>query len=158
MRILFVCTGNVFRSVSAELLCRGYLEKQGMAGIQVSSAGTSAMPQPFLPVVLHTLSKYGIHVHGHKQTRLTEDHFKSFDVVVAMAESHVRFIKEHFSRDVPLFNEIVYGTKTSVQDVNEAIPDWMLHPIKCYEHVEKTIAHLHDAMPVFMENVGKFMK
>ncbi|MEW6192335.1 MAG: low molecular weight protein arginine phosphatase, partial [Bacillota bacterium] len=43
-RILFVCTGNTCRSSMAEGICSDLLLKQGVEGVNVSSAGIYALP------------------------------------------------------------------------------------------------------------------
>ena len=55
MNVLFVCTGNVFRSMSAEYLMNKYLNDNAITNISVSSAGTTAHPQPSFPETLDRL-------------------------------------------------------------------------------------------------------
>ena len=49
--ILFVCNGNVFRSVSAEYSLKKYISDNGIKGFKVSSAGVTAGKQPIDPKV-----------------------------------------------------------------------------------------------------------
>jgi protein-tyrosine phosphatase len=55
--ILFVCTGNIFRSMTAEYALKAMLDPR--SPIRVSSAGTVALPQAMHPDVIaaHTVNK-----------------------------------------------------------------------------------------------------
>ncbi len=54
-KILFVCSGNVFRSFSAEVLFKSYLDKHNIKGWEVFSAGVTAKKQPIHEEVLAEL-------------------------------------------------------------------------------------------------------
>lgn len=155
-KILFVCTGNIFRSPSAEYCLKKHLADAGIGGIEASSAGTEADFQEFDPAVLEALSSYGINPKGHVQRRLTQEIVDGAGVVVAMADYHQRFIKENFGIDVPLFNEICLGEKTSVWDVNDVITDWATNRATSEAHIIKTISHIHDSIPSLVSNLEKF--
>lgn len=73
MNVLFVCTGNVFRSMSAEYLMKKYLKDHNINDISVSSAGTTAHPQPSFPETLARLRKDGCDASEHQQTKLTAE-------------------------------------------------------------------------------------
>src|SRR3972149_4013856 len=100
-RILFVCTGNIFRSPSAEYCLKQYLQQNKIEGIDVSSAGTIASPEAFEESVLATLGSYGINPSGHVQRRITQELADTADLVVAMADYHQKFIRERFGKNVP---------------------------------------------------------
>lgn len=158
MKVLFVCTGNVFRSLSAEHCLRDYVKRNNIPDIAVASAGTRAYWEPVAPTTKNCLKKHGILIDGHQQTRLSAELMEKFDLVVAMNLNHQQFIREKFGKDVPLFNEIVYGLKTGVLDVDEVIPHWLLHPGKTLAHIRWTVDYIHDAMPSFVKNVRGFVK
>ncbi|HZC81691.1 MAG TPA: hypothetical protein VE222_08230, partial [Nitrospiraceae bacterium] len=67
--ILFVCTGNVFRSVAAEYALKARLVPE--SPYVVGSAGIAALPQPFPPLIHHHLLEKGIDPSQHVQRRLT---------------------------------------------------------------------------------------
>jgi protein-tyrosine phosphatase len=158
MHILFVCTGNIFRSMSAEYCLKKYLEENNIEGIVVESAGTGAIPQKMNSVVKKTLISLGINPSKHKQKPLTDKHFEKFDLIVAMHKNHQDFIKEYFGKDVPLFDEICYGKKVSVLDNNQLIPDWQDHIDAINRFMEYTVKFINNSIPKFVKNYSKFLK
>jgi protein-tyrosine-phosphatase len=58
MKILFVCTGNIFRSMSAEYLAAKYIKDNKIKNIQISSAGTVAHPETPFSYTVKRLEKY----------------------------------------------------------------------------------------------------
>ena len=57
--ILFVCTGNIFRSMTAEYALRARLSAQ--SSIRVSSAGIQARPQEMHPDIRTFLKRWVAH-------------------------------------------------------------------------------------------------
>jgi protein-tyrosine phosphatase len=159
MNILFVCTGNIFRSMSAEYCLRDYLLKNKIYHNKVASAGTSAIIEPMKPKVRDTLLSLGIDPRKHKQTKLTAKHFEEYDLIVAMHKSHQEFIKKHFGRDVPLFDEICYSVKASVLDINdELIPNHWDYPDAIEAYTGYAVKFIYNSMPKFVANYKKFIK
>lgn len=150
--ILFVCTGNVFRSVAAEECFKKYLADEGITGWDVGSAGIIADPEPIDPKTLESLRKLGINADEHVQRRLTKDMLDTHDVVVAMAEDHVEFMKSEFDyRYAILFNELASQTKTSIRNV-EDIPEHETNREIVEAFIEKTVKHIHDKIPALYKD------
>ncbi|MEQ1793643.1 MAG: hypothetical protein ABL970_05570 [Nitrospira sp.] len=84
--VLFVCTGNIFRSLVAEYVLNHYLDGHGL--YQVGSAGIEAKPQSIHPVVLARLLERGIDPASHVQRRLTQSLLEQADCIVAMGRDH----------------------------------------------------------------------
>ena len=59
-KILFVCSGNIFRSMSAEYVCKKFLVGNRVTLYDVSSAGITARPQLPLPATTEALTSFGI--------------------------------------------------------------------------------------------------
>ncbi len=83
-RILFVCSGNIFRSMSAEYICKYFLLHKGIVAYDISSAGITAHPQFALPTTVQTLYSFGIDSNPHRQRKLTKKILSTQDLVVAM--------------------------------------------------------------------------
>lgn len=113
--ILFVCTGNIFRSMSAELLLKKHLKTKN-SKIKVSSAGIQANPEGIHPIVKEELDKRGIDYSKHKQTKVTKDLLDSFDIIVSMTNFHKDFLKEKYNQESILFNELCFGKKEDFLD------------------------------------------
>jgi protein-tyrosine phosphatase len=103
-QILFVCTGNVFRSMTAEHALRQVLADH--PGVSVSSAGTLDQLCTVDPIVVAYLHSRGIDVSGHRRRTLTADMLEPEVTVIAMSTDHREFIAQRFGHDdVLLFTE-----------------------------------------------------
>jgi len=120
--VLFVCTGNVFRSLTAEHALRSRLGPDSPC--LVSSAGIDAKPQPVHDWVLTKLRQKGADASTHVQRQLTEEMVEAADLLIAMGQDHRRFLLERFGREAPLFNHICLGHESPIWDVHEVIPEW----------------------------------
>lgn len=151
--ILFVCTGNVFRSLVAECALKTLV---GSAGpYLVGSAGTAAQPQAVHPLVLDCLRARGADPSGHVPRPLTRELLDAADLPVAMGLDHQDFIRRHFGRNVPLFNEVCCRRAEPVLDVSEAVPNWQTDPATARAHVLSVIEHIWTAMPDFLARVPR---
>ena len=87
MKLVFVCTANVFRSVIAEGLCRKFLEDQALdKDITVDSAGIGDSCGNRRPVLIlrEFLAELGIDVAEHRSKRLTEKTIGTADLIFPM--------------------------------------------------------------------------
>src|SRR5262249_3502881 len=92
--ILFVCTGNIFRSMTAEYALKAALEPQ--SPLQVSSAGTQAIPQEMHPDVCAYLVRRGIDPSSHQQRKVSAELLRDTDLAIAMSLDHQVFLFESF--------------------------------------------------------------
>ena len=152
-KILFVCTGNVFRSLSAEYCLKSYLTKSNIKNILVSSAGIVAKPENPDPVTIKTLEEFGVLVDGHKQTKLTAEIVKDYDLIIAMAENHQEFIRTNFNIEVPLFNELTINKKTSVLDLDDVIEDYKTNRKATEEFIRITVKHIFNSTPLLITSL-----
>ncbi len=141
--ILFVCTGNTFRSLIAEYSLKSFLRKHAIPGMLVSSAGTIAQPSTPDPRTIAELSALGIRV-SHQQRRLTRRLLRESNLVVAMAKDHQEFIRQNFDESVPLFLEIAKGVKESVYDTSDAVD--MTDRKAVERHISKTVRLINSSM------------
>jgi len=112
--ILFVCSGNIFRSMCAELLLKKHLP--GKIKIKVSSAGITAKKQAIHSIVKEELEKLEVDYSKHKQRKVTKTILASSDLVVSMAKVHKDYLKEKYNKDSILFNELCFGKKDDFLD------------------------------------------
>jgi protein-tyrosine-phosphatase len=118
--VLFVCTGNTFRSASAEYLLRAHASKEGDLTLTVFSAGTKGNPLGSFEETYTRLDYYGVDMRPHKFQVLTQEHFDKADIVICFAKHHQQYIKQTFGFDSFLFNTIAIGESTDLQDDGEA--------------------------------------
>lgn len=146
--ILFVCTGNVFRSVVAEHAVKARLGPDSR--LLVGSAGIEAKPQTLHPMIADYLRAKGADPSGHVQRRLTRELLECTDLVIAMGLDHRAFIREQFGRDVPLFNQVCFGREEPVLDVHEAMPDWASNMDAVQAYVRSVVDHIWEAAPALL--------
>ena len=135
--ILFVCTGNIFRSVTAEYALKARFGP-GTSCI-VSSAGIDAKPQAVHDWVQTGLRAKGADSTTHVQRQLTKELVEATDLVIAMGRDHQVFVREQFGRDVPLFNQVCLGHDQPILDLHEVMPDWETHHERARAYVWSVI-------------------
>ena len=155
-RVLFVCTGNIFRSMSAEYALRAALGEG--SGYVVSSAGTEAVPQRVSSIVTGRLRELGINASGHRQRRVDAELLGQSDLVVAMGLDHQKHLRGAFGYDARLFNEISYGRADGVLDGWEAVPDWENHLAELKVYMLSVVDYIHGAMPHFVRNMDGYLQ
>lgn len=117
-KVLFVCTSNMFRSLSAEYALKKYLRDNKIKGWEVGSAGINVESQNISSIVTRALLTHKINI-NHYPRKLNLGLIKNSDIVIAMSKNHLRFIKKRVpSCDVFLFNELAKDKKTSIWDVD----------------------------------------
>jgi len=156
--ILFVCTGNIFRSVSAELCLKKYLFENGIFGWNISSAGITAAPDVIDPKTLETLRELDIDASKHTQKKLTREMLTEYDIVIGMAENHIAFMKSEFNYTrAILFNELAVQEKTSVLDIEDKISDPLHHPKAVEEMIAHTVREISEKIPSFFRKISEMM-
>jgi low molecular weight protein-tyrosine phosphatase len=91
--VLFVCTGNICRSPTAEALARRELARYPGAPIQVSSAGSHALEgNPAASRSILAASVRGASLERHFARELTRQRVRAADLVLCMAAEHRPFV------------------------------------------------------------------
>ena len=154
--ILFVCTGNIFRSMIAENALR---HTAGSASsYRFASVGTEANPQEMVDLVRDGLLARGINPTGHKQRKLTPALFNAADLVIAIGFDHASFIKEHYHTEVPLFNEVAHGRREAILDTWEAVPDYAENRADRDAHIQQVLHHICDSAAPLLAHLPNFVK
>jgi protein-tyrosine phosphatase len=105
--ILFICTGNTCRSPLAEALCKKLLAdclgctppELPERGFLVQSAGLSAMMGGrAAEEAVAVAQALGADLSGHSSQPLTADRLGRADYVIAMTQSHLQLLTDHFPR------------------------------------------------------------
>ena len=118
--ILFVCSGNMFRSAGAEVILRQKLHDAGITDVEVASAGTLDLghrPRPagFADVLLE---------HGYLLDRVTEYFHDvdvvNYDLILVMEPQHEAFLKEMLPQDqwgkIRLFIDYCFASRDILPD------------------------------------------
>ena len=146
--VLFVCTGNIFRSMTAE-----YALKAGLGigtSCLVGSAGSDVKPQSVHDWVQTRLREKGADTTAHVQRQLTKELVEAADLVIAMGRDHQVFLREQFGRNVPLFNQVCLGQDRPILDLQEMIPDWETDPERARAYVWSVIDVIWAAAPALL--------
>jgi len=149
--VLFVCTGNIFRSVVAEYAIKARLGPD--TSCVVSSAGIAVKPQSMHDWVKARLREKGADPASHVQRQITKELVQDVDLVIAMGEDHQAFVREQFGRDVPLFNQICLGLDKPILDLHEAISDWETNPERARAYVCSVIDVIWATAPVLLSRL-----
>jgi protein-tyrosine phosphatase len=146
--VLFVCTGNIFRSVTAEYALKARLGAGTSCAVR--SAGIDARPQSVHAWVQTRLREKGADPTTHVQRQLTKELVEAADLVIAMGQDHQVFVQEHFGRDVPLFNQICLGHDQPILDLHEVMPDWETDPERARAYVCSVIDSIWATAPALL--------
>ena len=141
-RIIFVCTGNVFRSLTAE-----YALRAQRADLVVASAGTAQGDDVVPAEVSAYLLAKGFDVRAHRRRALTHDILKQADLVVAMSLDHREFIRSRFGVEVPVFLECCGEAPAALLDLHEAVADYRTNPAAAAAHIRATIDRIIELTP-----------
>lgn len=150
--VLFVCTGNIFRSLAAEHALKNMLGEG--SSCLVGSAGIELKPQKVHEWVQRRLELKGADVRAHVQRQLTRELIEEADLVVAMARNHQVFIREHFGRNVPLFNRVCFERDEPILDLHEMLPEWEKDLKRARHYVWSVIDQIWDATPSFVSRLS----
>jgi protein-tyrosine phosphatase len=100
-RILFVCTGNICRSPTADGVARALAAQAGKSGaFEFDSAGTESyhVGEPPDRRAQRSASRRGYDLSALRARRVAKKDFEHFDLILAMDRDHLR----HLERTCPL--------------------------------------------------------
>jgi protein-tyrosine phosphatase len=143
--IVFVCTGNIFRSLTAEYALRRELGPQ--SPIAVSSAGTDDYPHVVRANVRDYLRERGLDVSAHRRRTLTREILSGAERVIAMSTDHQRVLREKFNIAAPVFLEACGGACEPLPDIEEVVLDYRTNAAAVDAHVRKTIDTIIELTP-----------
>jgi protein-tyrosine phosphatase len=134
-RVLFVCTGNICRSPTAEGVFRHLVEREGLAhAIETESAGIGGwhVGDPPDPRSCAAARARGYDLDRLRASQVTAKDFERFDLLIAMDRTHLRALERmrpdaararlrlFTERDVP---DPYYGTAENFEAVLDLIED-----------------------------------
>ena len=100
--ILFVCHGNICRSVMAQYILTDMLQKRGLsARFEVDSAAVSReeIGNPIYPPARRELERRGIPVGAHRARQVTMEDYRHFDRIYYMDRSNRGYLERLLPRD-----------------------------------------------------------
>ena len=154
--VLFICSGNIFRSMSAEYALRNALGAE--SNIAVSSAGTHEPPHGVLDWVRDYHLERKVDVSPHAPRRLSAELLQDASLAVAMSTDHRKIVLERYGVEIPLFNEVAFGRNEALLDVHEAVENWRENMGEAVPYVYQVIDHIYDGMPGFIGRLPQFTR
>ena len=120
MKVLFICSANICRSALAEVVLRAELEKLGVKGVEVDSAGVYDFSgRGRDPQMVSIAQESGYALGGISKTMNRSD-LNQADLIICMDRSHYIMIQRELDYDkwerLHLFREICFGEKTDLPD------------------------------------------
>jgi protein-tyrosine phosphatase len=97
IRVLFVCTGNICRSPTAEGVFVHYVDEAGLGDrIAADSAGTHGyhIGDPPDPRSIRMAASRGVDIAAQRARKVTGEDFDAFDYIVAMDTSHLNALEQ----------------------------------------------------------------
>ena len=96
MKILFVCHGNICRSVMAEMVMRHLLSQQNLEkDWEIDSCATSCeeIGNDIYPPAKRCLTQHGIPFTRHYARQITAADYDHFDLILCMEEYNIRNLR-----------------------------------------------------------------
>ena len=152
-RVLFVCTGNIFRSLTAE-----YALRRDNENVVVSSAGTEDYPHVVRPEVRDYLMTKGLDVRRHARRTLTRAILDEADLAIAMGLDHRDFIQKTFGFKPLLYLEACGLPAEGLPDIEEVVHDYRTNAAAVTAHVRWTIDRIVELAPSLAARVDSLTK
>ena len=148
---LFICKGNICRSVFAQALAVKTAEGKGIQNVVFDSAGLEvfrAMPPPQEAMV--AAKRFGITLDRHRSKRISREMAESFDMVIAMEAWQLQALQRLYPQCsnrfflLPLFDESRNNKKDffSVYNIEDPFGKDLIRFRVCYERIENCLAGL----------------
>lgn len=101
-RILFVCHGNICRSVMAEMMMKHELQKfhlQDQFFIDSAATSREEIGCPIYPPARRKLLEKGVDPGNHHARQVTASDYRDFDLIIGMDSANVRNLVRFFNGD-----------------------------------------------------------
>lgn len=150
MNILFVCYGNICRSVMAEAMLKNMLKEHNINNITVTSAGTSneEVGNSIYYLAREVLEKNNIEIINHKAHKISDEEYKLADLVLCMDQGNYEYLINRFGYDIKI------KKLTNYINSNKDIDDpWYTRDFDtCYKEIDECLNNL------YMEVIKWYMK
>ncbi len=111
-RIIFLCHGNICRSVAAKWIALHYLETHRLFDsfeIESRACSSEEIGNDIYPPMKAALRRAGIPFGPHAATRLSQADYQRSDVIYYMDQSNLRYLSYSFTDSRHVFKPIYEG-------------------------------------------------
>ena len=100
-KILFICHGNICRSVAAETVLKQMAREQGRKDLVIASAATSReeIGNDIYPPMKKALQAAGYHCERHAARQTTREDYEQWDFIIGMDQENMWFMKRIYGGD-----------------------------------------------------------
>ena len=118
--ILFVCTGNLYRSQFAAAFFQSHLPVGDLLEWRVESAGTWTRPgRPIPPDAIQAAAKFKVDLTGRRSKLVDRTLLSEFDLILVMEKGHAEALCHEFPElcgRIHLFSEVVEKVGYDIPD------------------------------------------
>jgi len=126
--VLFVCTGNIYRSPMAEAFCRAAIHERGLHAT-TASASTLEGDRPIAPLALCQIEDVDPQMATHRSHLLEPEDLLGADLVIAMTREHVRRVSVlepgAFDRTFTLKELVRRGGRVGPRRPGQTLGEWL---------------------------------
>jgi protein-tyrosine phosphatase len=149
--VLFVCTGNLYRSQFAAAFFQAHLQAGDLLGWRVASAGTWTRPgRPLPPDAIQTAAKFKVDLTGRRSQLVDRTLLAGFDLILVMEQGH----KEALCHEFPEFCGRIHLLSMVVEKVVYDIPD----PVFPGQDVESSALNLYNLVEQGFEDICRLAR
>lgn len=102
VRVLFICHGNICRSVSAQYIFEQLIREKGVEEeFFVDSAATSTeeIGNPIYPPMRSALESHGVPIGSHRARQVKRHEYEEYDYIIAMDEENMYYLDRILGED-----------------------------------------------------------
>lgn len=146
--VLFVCSGNIFRSVTAQrALSKEIVELRQQDDFRSESAGTSIAGAVMRSDLMNAWKNHGLFPGNHTPRQVSKDLLERTSAVLSMGFDHQELIWRQFKHQTYLFNQIAHGKNEPILDVWEAVENHEHNLDAATKYIEDTVQYIIASTP-----------